>query len=70
MYPDCDCGTAYTLDEYCKNPLDKEFSLPGYLEQQVLEITSKKLLTTYFQVKTDMSNEGIDGQAANSQPTN
>ena len=44
MYPDCDCGTAYTLDEYCKNPLDKEFSLPGYLEQQVLEITSKKLL--------------------------
>ena len=70
MYPDCDCGTAYTLDEYCKNPLDKEFSLPGYLEQQVLEITSKKLLTTYFQVKTDMSNEGIDGQAANSKPTN
>tara|TARA_R110000868_G_scaffold823_6_gene6233 strand:+ start:8794 stop:9519 length:726 start_codon:yes stop_codon:yes gene_type:complete len=70
MYPDCDCGTAYTLDEYCKNPLDKEFSLPGYLEQPVLEITSKKLLTTYFQVKTDMSNEGIDGQAANSQPTN
>jgi hypothetical protein len=70
MYPDCDCGTAYTLDEYCKNPLDKGFSLPGYLEQQVLEITSKKLLTTYFQVKTDMSNEGIDGQAANSQPTN
>lgn len=70
MYPDCDCGTAYTLDEYCKNPLDKEFSLPGYLEQQVLEITSKKLLTTYFRVKTDMSNEGIDGQAVNSQPTN
>lgn len=70
MYPDCDCGTAYTLDEYCKNPLDKEFSLPGYLEQQVLEITSKRLLSTYFQIKTDMSNEGIDGQAANSQPTN
>ena len=70
MYPDCDCGTAYTLDDYCKNPLDKEFSLPGYLEQQVLALTSQKLLSTYFQVKTDMSNEGIDGQAINAQPTN
>jgi len=70
MYPDCDCGTAYTLDDYCKNPLDKEFSLPGYLEQQVLALTSQKLLSTYFQIKTDMSNEGIDGQAINAQPTN
>lgn len=70
MYPDCDCGTAYSLDDYCKNPLDKEFALPGYLEQQVLQLTSQKLLSTYFNIKTDMSNEGIDGQAPNAQPTN
>jgi len=70
MYPDCDCGTSYSLDDLCKNPLDKEYSLPGYLEQQVLAITSQKLLSTYFQIKTDMSNEGIDGQAPNAQPTN
>ena len=70
MYPDCDCGTAYTLDDYCKNPLDKEFALPGYLEQQVLQLTSQKLLSTYFNIKSDMSNEGIDGQAPNAQPTN
>ena len=70
MYPDCDCGTNYSTDDLCKNPLDKEYSLPGYLEQQVLAMTSQKLLSTYFQIKTDMSNEGIDDQAPNAQPTN
>lgn len=70
MYPECDCGTNYSLDEYCKNPLDKEFFIPGYLQQQVLEITSRKLLSTYFNLQSDISSEGIDGQAPNSQPTN
>jgi hypothetical protein len=71
MYPECGCGTPdYTNEQLCQNPLDKEFALPGYLEQQVLEITSKKLLQTYFTLKTDTSQEGIDGQAPNSKPTN
>ena len=71
MYPECGCGTPeYTEEEICKNPLDKEFALPGYLEQQVLELTSKKLLSTYFQIKTDVTQEGIDGQAPNSKSTN
>lgn len=71
MYPECGCGTPeYTTEEICKNPLDKEFPLPGYLEQQTLELTSKKLLSTYFNLKTDMSSEGIDGQSPNSKPTN
>jgi hypothetical protein len=66
MYPECDCGTPQPTDEeWCKNPLDKEFALPGYLESQVLELTSKKLLSTYFQVKTDMTEDGVDGQASN-----
>lgn len=66
MYPDCDCG-GYTppLDDICKNPLDKEFALPGYLEKQVLELTSQKLLNTYFRLKTDLTEDQIDGQAAN-----
>ena len=69
MYPECGCGTPeYTLDEVCKNPLDKEFPLPGYLEQQVLQLTSQKLLSTYFNLKTDNSQEGIDGQAQDSKP--
>jgi hypothetical protein len=66
MYPECGCGTAKpTLEELCKNPLDKEFPLPGYLEKQVLELTSQKLLATYFQLKTDVANEGLDNQAPN-----
>ncbi len=71
MYPECGCGgPEYTLKDVCKNPLDKEFALPGYLEKDVLDLTSKKLLQTYFNLKTDISQEGIDGQAPNSKPTN
>jgi len=71
MYPECGCGNSTITDEdWCKNPLDKEFALPGYLEKDVLELTSKKLLQTYFSLKTDTSQEGIDGQAPNSKPTN
>jgi len=66
MYSDCGCGNSYELEELCKNPLDKEFPLPGYLEKQVLELTSQKLLQTYFSLKTDISSEGIDEQAPNS----
>ena len=66
MYPDCDCGTAQpTLDELCKNPLDKEFPCPGYLEKQVLDLVSQRLLSTYFVLKTDVSGEGLDEQAPN-----
>lgn len=71
MYPECGCGNSTVTDEeWCKNPLDKEFALPGYLEKDVLDLTSKKLLQTYFSLKTDISQEGIDGQAPNSKPTN
>jgi hypothetical protein len=70
MYPDCDCGGEHTLEEICQNPLDRKFSLPGYLERDVLGLASKKLLETYFSIKTDISSEGIDGQAPNSKPTN
>jgi hypothetical protein len=71
MYPEFGCGPSeYTNEQLCMNPLDKEFPLPGYLEQQVLELTSKKLLSTYFQIKTDITQEGIDGQAPNSKSTN
>jgi len=70
MYPECGCGTPdYTNEQLCINPLDKEFPLPGYLEQQTLELTSKKLLQTYFNLKTDQTEQGIDGQAPNSGPT-
>jgi hypothetical protein len=66
MYSECGCGQGQVSDEdWCKNPLDKEFALPGYLEKQVLELTSQKLLSTYFRLKTDITDDGIDGQAPN-----
>lgn len=69
MFPDQDCeGCSPDLEEYCKNPLDKEYSLPGYLVTPVLELTSKKLLSTYFNIKMDMTSNNIDGQSVNSKP--
>ena len=66
MYPECGCGTPdYTTEQLCVNPLDKESPVPGYLEKQVLELTSQKLLSTYFKLKTDITNDGVDGQAPN-----
>ena len=66
MYPECDCGTPQTSNEdWCINPLDKEFALPGYLEKQVLELTSQKLLSTYFALKTDLTSNNLEGQSPN-----
>lgn len=70
LFPDCGCGALYTDEEYCKNPLDRKFGLPGYLENQVLDLTSQKLLNRYFRIKTDMTTDGVDGQAPNTKPTN
>lgn len=70
LYPECGCGIEPTIEDLCMNPLDKESFCPGYLEKQVLELTSQKLLQTYFALKTDQTSEGIDGQAPNSKPTN
>ncbi len=66
LYPECCCGNSFTSDDYCMNPLDRPYVIPGYLKTQVLDLTSKKLLQTYFNIKTDISDEGIDGQAPNS----
>lgn len=57
-----DCGTD---SDWCINPLDRESFIPGYLEKQVLEITSQKLLQTYFRIKSDLTVDNIDGQAPN-----
>lgn len=57
-----DCNQAPDL---CINPLDKESFVPGYLEKQVLELTSQKLLSTYFALKEDLTANNLDGQAPN-----
>ena len=70
LYPKEGCGNCQpSLDDLCMNPLDKPFALPGYLEKQVLELVSQKLLGTYFRLKTDLTSDGIDGQSPNVPPT-
>jgi hypothetical protein len=65
MYPECECGEAPPLDELCKNPLDKESFIPGYLEKQVLQLTSQTLLSTYFGVRMETEPlSGVDEQVA------
>lgn len=59
---------SITNDVYCMNPLDKEYGVPGYLEKQVLELTSQKLLQTYFKLKQDMTSDDLDGQSPNTLP--
>jgi hypothetical protein len=70
MFPDCGCGNDTPLEEKCKNPLDRGFAIPGYLEKQVLDLASQSLLKKYFSIKTDQTSDGIDGQAPNTKPTN
>jgi hypothetical protein len=66
LYPkDCECGPRATNEDVCKNPLDKDYACPGYLEKQVLELTSQKLLSTYFRLKDDLTQNNVDGQAPN-----
>jgi hypothetical protein len=69
LYPECCCGENIDIEDYCINPLDKPYALPGYLQTQVLELTTKKLLSTYFSLKTDLTDDGLDGQAPNVKPT-
>lgn len=63
MYPDCDCCNQVSDDELCKNPLDKPFALPGYLEKQTLQLTSQTLLLTYFRIKADPAQDNVDNQS-------
>jgi hypothetical protein len=59
------CEEDITDAEWCMNPLDRESFVPGYLEKQVLDLTQQRLLTSYFKVKEDLTQNNIDGQAAN-----
>lgn len=66
LYPeDCDCAKSVSLDELCKNPLDKDFKCPTYLIQNVVDMTSNELLRTYFNIPIDRQSDNADGQAKN-----
>ena len=65
LFPSCGCGDSPNKDEYCKNPLDRDFFLPGYLRKQTLQLASQTLRESYFNIKEDVSPEGLDEQAVN-----
>jgi hypothetical protein len=65
MYPECECAIHTPVSELCKNPLDTEFKCPSYLLQNVVEVTSKNLLNTYFRLPEDRTSDNADGQASN-----
>lgn len=64
MFSECCCTNGVNLDEYCMNPLDKEYGCPGYLEKQVLELTSQKLISTYFKINDDKTSDNKDDQVS------
>lgn len=64
MFSECCCAHGVDLNEYCKNPLDKEYGCPGYLEKQVLELTSQKLISTYFKINDDKTSDNKDDQVS------
>jgi len=65
MYSECNCNSVKVSDEdWCMNPLDKEFALPGYLQKQVISLTSQTLLGTYFRIKPDVVQNNLDEQSA------
>ncbi len=57
------CEEDITDAEWCMNPLDRESFVPGYLEKQVLDLTEQRLLTSYFKLKEDLTQNNIDGQS-------
>jgi hypothetical protein len=64
LYPsDCDC--TVNTNPPCTNPLDEEFKCPMYLVQNVVDITSKNLLQSYFRLPEDRQSDNVDGQAPN-----
>jgi hypothetical protein len=64
MFSECCCAHGVNIEDYCMNPLDKEYGCPGYLEKQVLELTSQKLLQTYFRINDDKTSDNKDDQVS------
>lgn len=61
LYPECGCkDTKYDIGELCKNPLDREFKIPGYLLEPLVGMVSKYLLGTYHNLSIDRTDNESD----------
>lgn len=65
LYPgeDCSCKPKPTNADLCKNPLDQPYRLPGYLVSTAIDMVSKRLLQSYFNLVQDKSADGNDQQS-------
>jgi hypothetical protein len=61
LNPDCQCKNISTTT-LCTNPLDLEFKCPGYLQDNVITMTSERLLRSYFRLPEDRSADQKDEQ--------
>lgn len=59
LYPECDCSTS---KRPCTSRMDEEFKCPGNLISTVTNMTSQKLLSTYFRVPDDQSADNKNDQ--------
>jgi len=59
---ECDVCKPQPADKCPVNPLDKEFKHAGYLESQIITLTSQSLLGTYFRLNDDKSTDQKDDQ--------
>lgn len=62
LFPDCKCDARKPPYDECKNPLDLQFKAPGYLEDNVVSMTSKYLIETYFRLEDDKTSDNKDDE--------
>lgn len=61
LFPECGCGNIrYDNATVCMNPLDRDFKIPGYLIEPLVNATSKYLLQTYHNLAEDRTSNNND----------
>jgi hypothetical protein len=60
--PDCEECRDKKIEVDCTNPYDKDFKIPGFLEKDVVDMTSQKLLGVYHKIQTDHTQDNLDSQ--------
>lgn len=62
-FPSCQCCSNSNIN-YCYNPLDDEFKLPGYLKNDILNATVQLIATTVLRIPQERSSDDrIDVQS-------
>lgn len=62
LFPDCKCEAKAVPYDECMNPLDLQFKCPGYLIDNVVSMTSKYLIETYFRLQQDQTSDQKDDE--------